>query len=92
MGVVFAVNERDLARLDAYEGVPNGYRRELIDVLDGPGRQWKVWTYFAIPSGQGDFRPHKDYIAVYVKGAFYFELPDAYIASLRKIAETAIKN
>jgi len=42
-GVVFAVNESDLLRLDAYEGVSTkGYTRELIDVVDGQRRQSTV--------------------------------------------------
>lgn len=80
-GVVFAVSERDLSRLDAYEGVPKAYRRELIDVVDAAGRPSKLWTYFAIPSGLGDFTPHNDYVALHT-GAVYFGLPEAYFASL----------
>ena len=89
-GVVFAVSERDLLRLDAYEGVSTkAYRRELIDVVDNQGRQSKVWTYFAAPSGQGDIPPHKDYIALYVKGATYFGLPPEYVESLKEIAASS---
>ena len=89
-GVVFAVSERDLARLDVYEGVSiKAYTRELIDVVDSMGRQSKAWTYIANSSGQGDFVPHKDYITLYIKGAVYFGLPEEYVESLRRIAETS---
>ena len=89
-GVVFAVSERDLARLDRYEGVSShAYRRDLVDLLDEGGRHITAWTYFAIPDGEEEYRPHRDYIAIYVRGAVYCGLPDAYLKSLNDLKDNA---
>jgi gamma-glutamylcyclotransferase (GGCT)/AIG2-like uncharacterized protein YtfP len=89
-GVVFTVSERDLLRLDRYEGVGSkAYKRNRIEVLDEHGQHSSAWTYFAISEGDKNFVPHADYIDLYVKGAKYFGLPRPYLDSLKKIREGA---
>jgi gamma-glutamylcyclotransferase (GGCT)/AIG2-like uncharacterized protein YtfP len=89
-GVVFTVSDRDLLRLDRYEGVGSGaYRRVTIEVFETNGRKVSAWTYFAIPKGSGDFVPHPDYIDLYIKGATYFGLTQEYVDSLKRIRDGA---
>ena len=91
-GVVFTVSERDLARLDGYEGVPNAYKREPIEVFDADGRKFPVITYLAVPQEGGPFVPHRDYINLYVGGARYFGLPKAHVQVLEAIRKGAKKD
>ena len=84
-GVVFAVTERDLERLDRFEGVGSkSYRRESIEVTDSTGHSHRVWTYIANPQGK-HFLPSKNYIDLYIRGAEYFGLPATYVEELRNI-------
>ena len=86
-GVVFSISERDLFRLDSFEGVPKAYRRDQLEVFTASGAPHTVSTYFAIPDRSGDeFLPHKDYIQLYISGAKYFGLPKNYIKALKKTA------
>ena len=91
-GVVFTVSERDLVRLDQYEGVPSGaYLREPIQLHDQHGRELSAMTYFAVPDGKVEHAPHRDYIDLYVKGAVYFGLPPNYVESLNAIKRSAAR-
>lgn len=84
-GVVFTVSERDLSRLDGYEGVPNAYTRGPIDLFCADGRPVSALTYFAVAQGSEVYTPHRDYIDLYLKGAEYYGLPEKYIEGLRGI-------
>jgi gamma-glutamylcyclotransferase (GGCT)/AIG2-like uncharacterized protein YtfP len=88
-GVVFGVTLEDLASLDRSEGVPSAYRRDRLPLTWGNLKQ-EVWAYFAIPKDDPPkhYKPHEDYLALYIRGAESFKLPSEYIDKLRKI-ETA---
>ncbi len=87
-GVVFSVSKRDFQRLDHFEGVPNRYQRELIEVVHQDQRDSlvsKVWTYFAVPQDNPPkgYLPSRDYLNLYIRGAEYFGLPPEYLEPLR---------
>jgi len=85
-GVVFAVSDRDLIRLDRFEGVgTQAYRREMIELRDLNGHPANAWTYFANAEGIGECVPHRDYIDLYIRGAEHFALPEDYVRTLREI-------
>jgi hypothetical protein len=88
-GVVFGVTLEDLASLDRSEGVPSAYRRDRLPLTWGNLKQ-EVWAYFAIPQDDPPkhYKPHEDYLALYIRGAESFKFPVEYIDKLRKI-ETA---
>jgi gamma-glutamylcyclotransferase (GGCT)/AIG2-like uncharacterized protein YtfP len=88
-GVVFGVSDRDLLRLDKYEGVGSAYLRESINLFDSNGHAVLAWTYFANKQDDGEFVPHRDYIDIFIRGAEYVALPEDYIGSLRGIREKA---
>jgi gamma-glutamylcyclotransferase (GGCT)/AIG2-like uncharacterized protein YtfP len=91
-GVVFSVTQQDLERLDRFEGVPAGaYKREPINVFDGHGTAMKVWAYKAVPQEPGSFKPHRDYIELYVRGAEHFGLPPEYVKCLEELRDCAIQ-
>jgi len=66
-GAVYEVSERDLSRLDRYEGCPGNYNRLKVTVFDEDGRSVEAVTY--IKSGQlEETQPSKEYLAVIQQG------------------------
>ncbi len=66
-GAVYEVSERDLSRLDRYEGCPGNYSRLKVTVFDEDGRSVEAVTY--IKSGQlEETPPSKEYLAVIQQG------------------------
>lgn len=87
--VVFHIAQRDLASLDRREGVfIDTYHREKLEVFGVDGKPQIVWTYFAVPQDNPPrhYKPHHDYIALYLRGAEHFGLPPEYQDKLRRIA------
>ena len=82
-GVLSRVEESDLASLDEYEGVPVGYRRERVTVLDESGQEHLAITYVANPTGR--FAPSKAYIEIILAGAREHGLPPDYVRRLEQI-------
>jgi gamma-glutamylcyclotransferase len=67
VGAVYEVSERDLRRLDRYEGCPGNYSRLKVTVFDEDSRPVEVITY--IKSGQlEETPPSKEYLAVIQQG------------------------
>ena len=66
-GGVYEVSERDLSRLDRYEGCPGDYHRLKVTVFDEDGEPVEAVTY--IKSGQlEETPPSKEYVAVIQQG------------------------
>ena len=60
-GAVYEVSDRDLRRLDNYEGYPSNYTRLNVTVFDEDGEPIKAITY--IKSGQSEeAQPSKEYL------------------------------
>ncbi|MEO1235702.1 MAG: gamma-glutamylcyclotransferase [Planctomycetota bacterium] len=86
-GVVYAVNDADLASLDVYEAVAEGmYRRERVVVVDEAGESIEAWTYFASPDPAGPTPPSRRYLDAILRGARHHGLPGAYVQQLAAIA------
>lgn len=82
-GVLYEVDEDDLAAMDRSEGVPAAYHREVVTVVDKAGEERQAVTYVA--NRTGEFLPHKEYLRVIVQGAEARGLPGEYIRSLKEI-------
>ncbi len=66
-GAIYEVSDRDLRRLDSYEGYPRSYNRLNVTVFDEGGEPIKAITY--IKSGQSDeAQPSKEYLALIQQG------------------------
>lgn len=65
-GVAFWLTAADLARLDAYEGVPTVYQRKLMTVR-GWQRKVRAWVY--VRTGASPGAPSYRYLAALVAGA-----------------------
>ncbi len=81
-GVLWRVGPRDLAALNAYEGVDFGlYVRQTLPVRCGT-RRLPALVYIAPRRGIG--RPRPGYITLVTEAAREWDLPERYIASLRR--------
>ena len=66
-GAIYEVSDRNLRRLDSYEGYPRSYTRLNVTVFDEGGEPIKAITY--IKSGQSDeAQPSKEYLALIQQG------------------------
>ncbi|MFC1984306.1 gamma-glutamylcyclotransferase family protein [Chloroflexota bacterium] len=66
-GAIYEVSDRDLKRLDGYEGYPGNYDRLNVTVFDEDGEPIKAVTY--IKSGQSEeAQPSKEYLALIQQG------------------------
>ena len=89
-GVVYELNEDDLASLDKKEGyghdpTKNDYNRESIKVSLGRlDDSLDCWIYIAVKQ-EGIFRPNKEYLDAILAGAKENRIPEIYISSLNSI-------
>jgi len=66
-GAVYEVSDRDLRRLDSYEGYPGNCDRLNVTVFDEDGEAIKAVTY--IKSGQSEeTQPSREYLALIQQG------------------------
>lgn len=87
-GVVYAISEEDLSRLDKREGFKsnqksNSYSRQRCVVSIGADAL-TVWTYFA-ERQHNPPPPNQEYKDLIVSGARHWHLPDDYIEQLERI-------
>lgn len=67
IGAIYEVSDRDLRRLDSYEGCPGNYNRINVTVFDEDGNPVEAVTY--IKAGQvEETPPSKEYLAVIQQG------------------------
>jgi len=67
LGAIYEVSDRDLRRLDSYEGYPGNYTRFNITVFDEDGEPIKAITY--IKSGQlEETQPSTEYLSLIQQG------------------------
>lgn len=88
-GVIFNIDDRDRAALDASEG---GYDSKEIDIVVG-GQPQPVLTYIARRDRRNDsLRPYTWYKAFVVRGAQEHNLPPDYIQALEVFDAVADRN
>jgi hypothetical protein len=81
-GVLWRVDLRDLAAINAYEGIDSGlYLRRVLPVRHGK-RLRPALVYIARRPGEGAARP--GYISLVVEAAREWGLPQSYIRSLQR--------
>jgi gamma-glutamylcyclotransferase len=82
-GVLYEVEESDLEGLDEYEGVPVGYRRDTVSVIDQKGREREASVYVA--NRTGHFAPRRAYMDLLLRGAREQGLPEEWIRHLESV-------
>jgi len=67
LGAIYEISDRDLRRLDSYEGYPGSYNRLQVTVFSDDGEPIEAITY--IKSGQlEETTPSKEYLAIVQQG------------------------
>jgi len=67
LGAIYEVSDRDLKRLDSYEGYPGNYSRLNVTVFNEDGEPIQAMTY--VKSGQlEETSPSKEYLSVIQQG------------------------
>ena len=67
LGAIYELSDRDLKRLDKYEGYPGNYNRLKVTVFDEDGEPIEAMTY--IKSGQSEeTSPSMEYLAIIQQG------------------------
>jgi len=67
LGAVYEISERDLKRLDGYEGYPTIYDRRKVTVWTETNEPIEAITYIKIDQSQ-EARPSSEYLAVIQQG------------------------
>jgi len=76
-GGLFGVTDDDIENLDKYEGYPHIYCKEVLEVKDDEGNNYKAIVYLRKPQQAG--KPNKEYRQIVLKGAKDCNLPEKYI-------------
>jgi gamma-glutamylcyclotransferase (GGCT)/AIG2-like uncharacterized protein YtfP len=88
-GVLWQVSSRDLASLNAYEGVETGlYGRHMLPVARD-GRPVVALVYIARRRRPG--RPRPGYLQTVVEAARHWTLPPPYVAALQRWSGTGLR-
>lgn len=80
-GVLWQVSMRDLAALNAYEGIDRGLYRACDLPVMASGLRKRALVYLAGRRGAG--RPRPGYLEGVVTAAREWQLPEAYVAALQ---------
>jgi gamma-glutamylcyclotransferase (GGCT)/AIG2-like uncharacterized protein YtfP len=87
-GVLWRLDARDLAAINAYENVAGGlYLRQTLPVLH-KGKRQSALVYIAARQGEGTPRP--GYMAIVVAAARDWALPEPYIRELTRWSPSAL--
>ena len=67
LGAIYDVSDRDLRRLDSYEGYPQSYNKQNVTVFDEDGEPVQAVTYIKAVQSE-ETRPSEEYLAVIQQG------------------------
>ncbi len=67
LGAIYEVSDRDLRRLDSYEGLPGSSNRLNITVFDEDGEPIEAITYIKAVQSE-ETQPSREYLAVIQQG------------------------
>jgi gamma-glutamylcyclotransferase len=79
-GVIYALERRDLERLDRFEG---GYERLEVEVEDSDGRVHAALTYTV--REKGSFAPTEEYLSKILRWGKHWGLPSPYLREVERL-------
>jgi len=82
-GLLWSLSREDENRLDYFEGVPDYYQKQYLEVLPSIGRPVSALVYVAIDSVPG--KPREGYLDKIIKNARYLGFPTKYISQLESL-------
>lgn len=86
-GVLWEIDDAQLASLDIREGYPHYYDRKIVTVEAG-GTTYEAWMYFMTP-GHLDEPPHQSYYDMLTRGYTAFGVPLTQIIDALELANIA---
>ena len=84
IGVLFRIDSRQKARLDAIEGLGYGYEEKWVSVRHQSGAQYQAATYYATRI-DGALKPYSWYKNHVLVGAREATLPEDYIGGIEAV-------
>ena len=88
-GLLYDISERDLLKLDSYEGHPNFYRRIIVNIIKTNDQIVEAYTYEVVNKDKF-VRPSKEYINIIKEAAKKYNFPISYRTYLKKISVKGI--
>ncbi len=86
IGVAYKITPDQLARLDAFEGVPSrASRRTILIEVEGVG-EVKAVTHIAANPRNALVQPSKEYLSAMYRGVRQHSIPDDILKTLQKVA------
>ena len=67
LGALYELSDRDLRRLDSYEGYPGSYNRLKVTVFDEDGESVEAITYIKSEQAE-EIQPSKEYLFLVQQG------------------------
>jgi len=85
-GLLYILSEKDLQKLDKFEGVPNYYKRIKVDVLDKNNRLFRAYAYEVV-NKLGFQMPSSEYLNIIRNASQKFSFPQNYQDFLKNIQQ-----
>lgn len=85
VGVAYMITSDQLAKLDAFEGVPSRASRRMVSIeVEGVG-EVKAVTHVAVASRNSFIQPSREYLSAMYRGIKQHGIPDEIIKALQRI-------
>jgi gamma-glutamylcyclotransferase (GGCT)/AIG2-like uncharacterized protein YtfP len=85
-GVLYNLDQSALDSLDAFEGFPEVFNREMIKVSDSENNIVDAWVYIESPEQFGGNYVREEYLNRVIMGATENHLPKEWIEYLKSLA------
>jgi gamma-glutamylcyclotransferase (GGCT)/AIG2-like uncharacterized protein YtfP len=87
-GVLLRLDQVALSAIDAKEGHPTHYQRQLASAQLQGGEALRAWTYIVHPERRKPLHiaPTRHYLGLLIDGATAFNLPNAHITALKGLS------
>jgi gamma-glutamylcyclotransferase (GGCT)/AIG2-like uncharacterized protein YtfP len=86
-GIVWELSDRDFASLDAYEDVPDGYRRSELEIGLREGGVRLAWVYTVVRKSPFT-APSREYLEIIRDAARELDFPPSYRNALDRVPRT----
>jgi len=85
-GLLYGVTEKNLEKLDGFEGVPDKYRRISVKVANKVGELKTAESYEVVHKESEYQPPSRAYLELLIHAAERFDFPAEYLNKLRRFA------
>ena len=86
-GVLYEIDEEGIKLLDEFEGYPDIFAREEVQVSDGNQVKYKAQVYLEPNQELGGTEPKEEYFRRVIAAAYANKLPEAWIKKLEQFVK-----